>query len=378
MNKNHNMKKVRILFLFIHLHKGGMQRAVSNISQALPSDFEQYVGYFGTENPSFKYNAFEKNFDIAGSSQLGMLRKIYNYVLRIIKLRKFIKDESIDIVVSFGEGANLINLLSFSCARKIVCIRSAIGGYGGLILQSWLIKYLYPFAYKTVAVSNALSIQLKELTNGKLDVVHIPNLYHLDDIISRSNEGLAVEYKFLKESEFILNVGSLVLSKGQNILINAFADISTRHSECKLVIVGRGPEKANYIQLAEQLGIRSRVIFIDFEENPYKYMKLAKLFVFPSLSEGFPNVVIEAMACGCPIVAFDCPTGPREILGDSIYGELLIDFTRENLAERICKLLDSPQNLAYLRDQSMNRALDFKAERVIRRWIDILEESVMR
>ena len=374
---NESIKKRRILFLFAHLHKGGMQRAVSNISTALPPNFEQHVGFFGTEDPPFEYNAVLHNFHVPGSIKFGPFRKIKNLYSRLSKLRKFVKENRIAVVISFGEAANLLNVLSFNSAYTILSIRSSIGGYGDIDIYSrvyrGVIRWLYPFADAIVAVSYDLKMQIEKILINIRPVYQIPNLYHLDLIKKLSMVNLPMENSFLNESNFLLNVGSLISEKGQDILIKAFAKVSDRFPELLLVLIGSGPERERFISESERMGVRDRVVMIDFDSNPYRYMKTATIFVLPSLTEGFPNVLVEAMACGCPTIAFDCQTGPREILGNSQYGELVEDIREVELAERIDKLLSSPDRLAHLKEQSLIRAAHYDANVVIDRWTHILE-----
>lgn len=373
---NQVKKKRRVLFFFVHLHKGGMQRAVSNISLALPDDFEQYVGFFGTENPPFEYHAILHDFNVPGSLELGLLSKIRNLFLRLYKLRKFVREQQIDVVVSFGEAANFLNVLSLNSAYRILSIRSAIGGYGDVNIYNriyrGLIRWVYPFSDVIIAVSADLKKQIEKITWKKIPVHQIPNLYQLAKLRKLSEEPLSAELSYLTKSHFLLNVGSLVSQKGQDLLITAFAKISDNFPDLRLVMVGRGQEKDKYLAETKRLGVSDRVVIIDFDSNPYKYMRCATAFVLPSLTEGFPNVLVEAMACGCPVVAFDCPTGPREILGASEYGELVENMSVEALAERINELLSSDEKLVYLKEQGARRAAHYDANCVVEQWVNIL------
>lgn len=366
----------RILFLFGHLHKGGMQRAVSNISLALPDYFDQYVGFFGTEGESFEYCATLHNFNVPGSLNIGIFSKIGNIFSRLYKLRKFVKETNIDAVISFGETANILSVLSFNSAYRILSIRSSIGGYGDTTIYDriygGLIRWVYPFSDAIVAVSEDLKKQIEKITNNAIPVYHIPNLYHLEKIRALSVAPFFERSNYLTKLPFLLNVASLVNPKGQILLIRAFAKISSNFPDLQLVLIGCGPEKNKYIAESELLGVRDRVVIIEFDSNPYKYMRMATVFVLPSLTEGFPNVLVEAMACGCPVIAFDCPTGPREILGASEYGELVENISVAELAKAINNLLSSPKRLTHLKEQATVRAAHYDANLVINRWVNIL------
>ena len=105
-------------------------------------------------------------------------------------------------------------------------------------------------------------------------------------------------------------------------LLKAFALVAQAHP-AHLVILGEGDELEDLENLARELGIHSMVCFAGFMANPYPYMKQAALFVLPSRFEGLPGVLIEALFCGTPVIATDCPGGSAEILGDGKFGQLV-------------------------------------------------------
>jgi glycosyltransferase involved in cell wall biosynthesis len=370
-------KKRRILFLFAHLHKGGMQRAVSNISLALPDNFEQYVGYFGTEDPGFKYKATMHDFGRSGASQNGVFGKLSNGWHRLRAIRAFVMQNQIDVVVSFGESANVYSILSGHGAKTIISSRVALKEsltesnlYARL--YGMLVKWTYPRADMLVAVSEVLGEQMRRIVSNQDKVTVIPNLYHVDEIRGWAKELLPTETEFLEKNEFILNVGSLCYQKGQDDLLTIFSDVHRRYDDVLLVILGRGDWKAQLQEQAGVLGIADRIVFVDFDANPYRYMARASVFVLTSRFEGFPNVLAEAMICGAPVVAFDCPTGPREILGDSKYGVLVGGRSIRDAAQAICTLIEDDSLNLELRAAGTRRVKSYSAEHVIKKWVKLL------
>jgi glycosyltransferase involved in cell wall biosynthesis len=371
-------KKRKILFLFAHLHKGGMQKAVSNISLALPEQFEQFVGYFGTENPGFEYNARMHNFQLPASDARGLLGKAAVAWRRMVALRAYIKEQEIDIVISFGESANVYSLMSGHGARKVITSRVALleslsdnGLYGRVYCS--LAKWLYPKADALVAVSEALADTMRNIVGAKVKVIAIPNLYHVAAIQELAEQPLPQNLAFLDNTRFLLNVGSLCHQKAQDDLLEVFARIYVQYRDVYLVLLGRGEWREQLGKQAESLQIRDRVIFIDFDLNPYRYMSRASAFVLTSRYEGFPNVLVEAMICKAPVVAFDCPTGPAEILGDDCrFGTLIRHRSIDDAVRAISHLLDDPNSSMQARRSSTERGNDYSAESVAEKWVEVL------
>ena len=368
---------IRVLFLFAHLHKGGMQRAVSNISLALPDNFEQYVGFFGTENPGFIYKATMHNFCFPGSESIGFLGKLSSAWNRIKAIRTFVTQENIDVVVSFGESANVYSVLSRHSARTIISSRVALKESLAVITDySWLYTLLVPALYRradnVVAVSEDLGRQMRKIIGVPQRVSVIPNLYHLEDIRERSKHSLPENMAFLEEKNFILNVGSLCYQKGQDDLLTIFSQVHRNFDDLYLVILGRGELEEDLKQQTITLGISDRVIFVGFDKNPYRFMSRASVFVFTSRFEGFPNALVEAMACGAPVVSFDCPTGPSEILGNSEFGVLIADRSTSQASEAICELIEKQSSNMQVSQSGLRRADYYSEEQVIKKWVAVL------
>jgi glycosyltransferase involved in cell wall biosynthesis len=164
----------------------------------------------------------------------------------------------------------------------------------------------------------------------------------------------------------VLGAGRLTREKDFSTLLRAFA-LVRRERPMRLVIVGDGEERARLCALAQQLGVNQEVLLVGFDPNPYRYMRRASVFVLSSRWEGLPNVLIEAMACGTPVVSTDCPSGPREILEDGKWGILVPVGDPDKLAEAIIDTLDNPP--AY--DPAV-RAADFSVERAVENYLTTL------
>jgi glycosyltransferase involved in cell wall biosynthesis len=377
-------KGKRVVFLLGHLHKGGMQRAVSRISCALPGGIEQYVAYFGTEGQAFEYRARMVDLDVPGTPRQSAPEKLVNFARRISALRRLIARCRPDTVVSFGEVANVLNALTGG-KRTVLSVRTALDaegleGHGPYApLYRGLIRALYPRADAVVAVSEGIADILVARYGVPRDRVRpIPNLFDGDRIREKAACPLEGPVAAAFVGPSVLTVGSLCREKGHEFLIRAFALARRRVPSLSLVVVGRGDRGAELIDLARERGVDGAVHFAGFDPNPYRYMARADLFVMTSRVEGFPNALVEAMICGLPVVATDCRSGPREILGDSEHGILLPAAGGEGGREREAAAADwmvrllNPAVNAFYRRRAKARAAAFERERVVPKWLEVI------
>ena len=189
---------------------------------------------------------------------------------------------------------------------------------------------------------------------------------------SRRGEGLAERaaepsgHPWLdrKEVPVVLGVGSLIERKDFPTLIHAFAHLARRRP-ARLVVLGEGPERPRLERLIGELGLADLVALPGFVANPLAYMAKADVLALSSRVEGMPTVIIEALACGTPIVATDCPHGPAELLGDGAYGRLVPVGDAEALGEALAATLSEPRDP----ERQRRRAAEFAVDRAVERYV---------
>ena len=150
-------------------------------------------------------------------------------------------------------------------------------------------------------------------------------------------------------------------------MIKAFS-IVRKHRLTRLIILGEGEQRTKLEALVQELGLNDDVSMPGFVDNPFAYMSKASVFVLSSLSEGFGNVLVEAMACGCPVVSTDCPGGPAEILENGKYGSLVPVGDVELLAKEIINIINFPTNEEML----SNRAMRFSLGTICDKYLEVL------
>lgn len=200
----------------------------------------------------------------------------------------------------------------------------------------------YPLNDGFITVSKGIAedlINVFGVPERKIHVVYNPVV--TPELILRSKEAANHPWLDSDGPAVILSTGRLEPQKDYPILIQAFAKMRAKR-ECRLIILGEGKERSKLESLVETLNIQEYVSFSGFVPNPYVYMAKADLFVLSSAWEGFGNVLVEAMACGLPVVATDCPSGPREILQNGLYGPLVPVGNVDALARAMEATLDKP------------------------------------
>ncbi|MGD8189488.1 glycosyltransferase [Brevibacillus ginsengisoli] len=211
-------------------------------------------------------------------------------------------------------------------------------------LKRWLFKTLYQLLYPKADMIITQSVGMyDDLLNflPALAEQQVKQIYNPLDLGAVTRQALMLPCTWSRPGgKQIVAAGRLTYQKGFDLLLHALRQVINHRQDVQLTILGEGPLRNELESLAVSLDLAQHVTFAGFQENPHRYMLHADLFVLSSRWEGFPNIVLEALACGCPVVATDCPSGPREILQDNRYGYLVESQNVPALAEGMCRMLN--------------------------------------
>ncbi|MGI8777100.1 MAG: glycosyltransferase [Acidimicrobiales bacterium] len=228
-----------------------------------------------------------------------------------------------------------------------------------------LIRLGYPFADRIVAVSQGVADDLVATTGlrpDRVEVIYNPVVF--DRIAAAAESAVSHPWLAAKTGPVVVAMGRLVDQKDFATLIRAVARLP---EECRLVILGEGPARPRLEALAVELGIAGRVDLPGYSANPYPALRAADVFVLSSRWEGLPTVLIEALTFDTPIVATDCPSGPREILDGGAWGRLAPPADPVRLADAIGEALADPRV-----DRPQAR-LPYRLETVTQRYLELLD-----
>ncbi len=266
-------------------------------------------------------------------------------------LARVIRATQPDIVFSMHGGSNVIvalaHALARSRARLVLSERSALirtdRGYLRRLLENRVKRLSYRRADLVTAVSRGLAADL--VARLGLPAAKVVTIYNpiVDDELGPL-AAAPVDHPFFAAGDrtpVILAVGRLVAIKDYPTLLAAFATIRASRS-ARLVILGEGPLLDELVDRVAALGLARDVAFLGFDKNPFKYMARATLVLHASRAEGLPGALVQAMACGTPVVSTDCDFGPREIITTGEDGYLVPVGDSAQLAARTLQVLDDP------------------------------------
>jgi glycosyltransferase involved in cell wall biosynthesis len=291
----------------------------------------------------------------------------------VVPLAQYLRRETPSALVSFLSHANVAAVAARALARvnlrlvlveqnTVSAVRSDLRRDA---LLPALVRRAYPRADAVVGVSSGVAEDLVSCLGvpaHKVSVIYNPVVDQelLDAAEAPSNHAWLEDES---ERVFVAS-GRLTRQKDFQTLIEAFRLLRSR-APARLIILGEGEERARLEALIGASGLSADVDLHGFVENPYAYLSRADAFVLSSRWEGLPTVLVEALACGCPVVATDCPSGPREILEGGEYGTLVPVGDAIALCDAMDQVLKTRPAKQLLREHAMNYSVDRAASQYI-------------
>lgn len=379
-------KKVLILIHALELG-GGAERMASLLLKKFSKVYEPVLLTFNITNKS--YPIAGKQFSLRENESFSRVLRTFklNLSIRPIRLFSFIQKISPDIIISFMTQANLSLITTYILFRiKIPLIitvhTNPVRAYrSSQRYLNPLIKLLYPLKCVSKILTNSYgekSILIRNygIPTEKLEVVY--NGVDLQEIKRLGEASLPDSDFFLNDKNFVkfITIGRLIELKGHKYLIQAFARVKKRILNAKLLIIGEGPLKHNLRKSIINVGCENDIKILSLQRNPYKYLARSDIFVFSSMLEGFPRVLLEALACGVPIISTNCETGPREILADGKYGFMVEIMNPEDLADKMVLLSKNSHLRERYSNLSKQRAQDFDIDVLISKWIKLINSVI--
>lgn len=308
---------------------------------------------------------------IAGKKRRRMLAAVR-------PLARYLRAETPDVLMSSSDSVNVATILAARRAgvatRIVLRIDNQLArspeaeGTWSQRRRMRRVRRLFPQADRIIAISRGVGddvLRQAGCSPEQLTVIHNPAV----DAGLDERAALPAGHPWLDEPgpPVVLGVGRLVPQKDFATLMRAFARVR-EDRDARLVILGEGRERAGLEAEAKTLGIEADVDLPGLHPNPVAAMARAGVFVLSSAWEGFGNVLVEALAVGCPVVSCDCPSGPREILADGRYGALVPVGDDEALAGAILESLDAPGD----REARRLRAREFSVDEIAKLYLAVL------
>jgi GalNAc-alpha-(1->4)-GalNAc-alpha-(1->3)-diNAcBac-PP-undecaprenol alpha-1,4-N-acetyl-D-galactosaminyltransferase len=364
---------MRITFVIYSLCAGGAERVMSRMAnywagKGWPITILTLKD--GSEPPFYELHPAVSYCPLGIAENSGNLVKaIYNNLRRMYVLRHAIKNSQPEIVISFMDQTNILTLQSTLGLNVPIVVSEHIDPYNGNCGWIWnqLRQLLYPRAARVIVLTERALSYFSERVRPHCQV--IPNPVAIPGIGHEFNgrDGAS-------PAKIILAMGRLDRQKGFDSLLEAFSRIAPAWPEWSLEIWGEGPERPALERLIAQKELVGRVRLPGSTRQPFEKMQHAGLFVMSSRYEGFPNVLGEAMACCLPVISFDCPTGPREIIRDGIDGILVPPGNISALTGAMDRLLANEVERKRLAQNASAVLERFALEKIMDIWEEMLQE----
>lgn len=364
---------MKILVLHGHLSMGGEERVLLNVLRNLVElnyDVDLLITWNHKENNLFENEIPKKvNYEFLFDSYNGknkLIKEIYRIKAKttyLKKIEKKIKNEKYDIVIDYS--SNLLKYDNFDIKIPVFAWIHFSLTFGEKLTLEKIKKYKKQ--YKKYSKIFAITRVMKEefINKVRIDEKKVELVYNPIDLklIEKKAENVEKKYENYLKQDYFLQVSRLTQQKQPEHLVDIYYKLKQAGIKEKLYFIGDGEKKEIIKQKIKEYNLEDDIILLGQIENPYPFFKNAKLFVHTAKYEGLPTVLLESLALGTPVVSYDCPTGPRDILGkNNEYGELISLNDKDMFVEKVLELMNSKEKYEKYKKLSLIRANDFSME----------------
>lgn len=362
------MDRKKIALVGFRLNKGGAERVMATLSNFFDSKgFDVYI-IIVLDDIKYIHSGTVINL----GKLKGKTNGLFNKIQRFYHFNKCMKQNDFNFIIDFRFRRKIIQ--EFLIAKFVYRAKTMFTVHHSKIHEympnfSPLTRVMYSNSYAIVSIAKTMEYKIRAKHKLK-NVITIYNPLDIPLILEKAKEEVGLEF------EYIIGAGHFDTNIKQfDILIKAYAQSVLPQKEVHLVILGVGKLKEHLLAIANSLNIKDYVHLLGFKNNPFKYMRRAKYFVLSSKIEGFPMVVLEALACSTPVVAFDCHTGPNEMIKNNKNGLLIEDQNFDKLIEGMNTFVNDEELYVNCKSNALTSVKRFSIDVLGNQWLDLMNKN---
>jgi len=362
-----------IVLVISSLASGGAERVLSTIANYWSRNGNR-VTLITLNAKGCDFYETDEKIERIGLDVFRPSKSIFDALLSNYKrysvLRRALKNANPDIIISFVDRTNVLTLLSSTGLSIPVVVseridpRSHPAGKGFNKLR----RFLYRKASTVVAQTDSVKNWMMDYL-GTDNVVSFPNPIDI-------GKSAHIESNDILQGNVIVTVGRLWSQKGHDVLITAFSRVVSHHPDWRLVIFGEGYLRDDLEKMVKELGLENSVFLPGRVKNPENIIGNADIFVLSSRYEGFPNALLEAMACSLPVISTDCNSGPSEIINNNVDGILVPTGDDKALSDSLIRLINNPGDRHKLGTAASESVKRYSLDKIMGLWNELIDDVI--
>lgn len=353
---------IKLGIIFPNINPGGTERVLNLLTPMLHKRYDLKI----TDLHTPKMSTFKNNSGY-NYSTLPFLNpvKMLGYILALIRLKKIFKDRN--VVLAYGEVpillASILKIFSFKNFKLIGCIRNYESSHFTSYFKKTLFSWCLNQCESITANSNLIKEDLIKSFKCNKPIYVIYNPIEVQSYNKNFSDSGPIK---------LINVGRLERQKGHLYFLEIIKRLNELNINVEAKIIGVGPEKYNLERFVKESQL-TNVTLLPWQNNIVSMLLAADIYCSTSLWEGMPNVMLEALSVGLPVVSFDCPSGPSEIILSEDMGALIPLLDIEKFAAKIKELSLSSSNIKKMSKAGYNRSKDFNLPNVAKDWFRLID-----